>query len=417
MTALKTEAEPRSYAQYAEMAYTRLQGVVYWLSLLLLAHVCRSALFKRKRDPSAFDTVDDSALVVIIIVFAVGLTIMTHPAGGATLRRLFRGTLTGLVAYYGFCVISSLWSNSFLYSVFRAGEMLVVISAMAMLFAVIPTRHQACKLFFWFAFLSSLMGMAWYIGRFGLSLSQLHSNDFPAAAGIGTVFCFGMMIDRPQGISRSFALVGWLGFMLILALGTSAGSIVAATFGMAIVLAAGKNIGRFTSNALVLGTLMGLLAMLAVDDIKHMMFPGKSEEQIVSFHGRTRVWREHLTVFMQNPIIGKGFPVGEKYGYEKEGRYTNSSHNGFVSVAVNTGSVGIAIFACAVGLIGYRSLHALSLDLPMSRTAIGVLVTACANNMTCPLIGSHWFWPTSVLIAFLSLAAFHIWDPQRAEYA
>jgi O-antigen ligase len=263
---------------------------------------------------------------------------------------------------------------------------------------------------------STLLGAAWYPLTRGFALNKFHSNDFTCAAAMGVVLCFGAIVERFPLKSPTKVVMSLATFLLLLGLGTSAASIVSTVAGCVVVLVLGRSVGRVTSTAVIIGALLILISLCSWETAKTVLFPGKTNQQILSLHGRTQMWQHYFHVFRESPFVGEGFPTGEKTAL-RELKYYNSSHNAIVSAAVNTGSVGLFLFTGALAIIVWKGLLAVARGRALSRTAMGVCTAAALNMMAYPLLGSHWFWPTTVLLASLAFASFHIWNTPLGQPA
>jgi O-antigen ligase len=76
-----------------------------------------------------------------------------------------------------------------------------------------------------------------------------------------------------------------------------------------------------------------------------------------TLHNRTRIWKTGAKVFKQHPVLGVGvaaFPeaVSPWLGKSDSAGFLVVAHNTFLSVLVETGAVGFAIYALLLGALG-----------------------------------------------------------------
>ena len=133
---------------------------------------------------------------------------------------------------------------------------------------------------------------------------------------------------------------------------------------------------------------------LAYDAIFSLVFYGHDEYAIEGGTGRYEVWGEFIEGWEKSPWLGYGYVVGERNLALMGGRaMIFSAHNGYLSVLVNTGIIGSAIFLVFLLKTLFAGLKRSQFpNFAQTNAAIflaaffGILV----NNISYPLLGSDW---------------------------
>jgi exopolysaccharide production protein ExoQ len=379
-------------------------GIVHFWFVALLAFlpVFRTSFLLRRRDAGAFAAVDSMAMVQIVVV-AVSALLLLGGKARASNQLVTRGPSKWLIVYLVFCALSMAWSTRPLFTLYRSMELMVTVFLLAHMLHACGTVERASKCIIWFAGFSSLSGVAYCIKRSGFNLGSLHTNAYTAPAAMGLTMAVALMLGaRKELPGRGWSAGAGL-CLLCLVLGTCSGSNGALCAGLvaAWVYRAGKGVSVARIMLLALGAYFLLTTFGGA--VQQVVFPGKTTEQIYTLHNRTGFWKFYIDGFFQRPILGWGFAVGEK----EAGRFgfglTSSAHNGILSVAINTGSIGLLIF--------FGWLTSTFARFHQSAVGGGVWCAACsaallaglANNMTYPVVGSHWYAATStfLLVALL----------------
>ncbi len=415
--------------------------LVFWLLLCILGPVIRASVFQRRRDPTAFSAIDDQAFIAIILTLLGLITLILSKQGQQALTKCFKSPLKFLIYYYVFCGVSSLWSSKPEYSIFRALEMLVNITLPFCLFEFIADKKVAARYLLVIIVSSVVCGLLFYLELRGYIFAELHSNAYPSVAAMGIVFCLGNLMHYNL-LSLKEVVFGACFFGVALLFGSSSSSIVSATVGLLLLLSMKKrrklstkkyipfnsylNKNSARKQKITAGeikkkhsTLLFKISPIkivfiilivwgiynyAIEPAIQILFPDKTTQDITTMTGRTGFWKIYLQGFLDKPILGWGFPTGEKEADRFGFAITSSAHNGIISVAINTGVVGLLLFFTALVKIFTAFIKAIQSGKSGASFLMVCIIVGLVNNMTYPLIGSQWFWPTTSLLSLLAFS-------------
>lgn len=158
---------------------------------------------------------------------------------------------------------------------------------------ILPSAKYVRRLYRWFLYVLAVMGVGVVI------LTQSRGG---LVAGVVTITAWGLS-RGVKGVVRLF-LLGTLGVTLILA------------------VVPAEQLQRFTS----------------IGDLE-------SDYNMTAKGGRMDIWKNGLSVFMENPIFGTGFDTFKiAEGLANAGGKWSQAHNSFLEVAVELGLPGIIVF-------------------------------------------------------------------------
>jgi O-antigen ligase len=259
------------------------------------------------------------------------------------------------------------------------------------------------------SFIMVLFGLVMHfrLGSSQLSLSELHTNQYSAIAAMGFVYCFGERYQsdmvRKKTLTRLALLFGFL-----TALGTSATSNVAALTGILVVL----TLVRRAKGEIVLFLSAGLIALYWSGYFEEfwmdVLFPGKSEYEIISLKGRAHLWDMYLGLIAEQPILGYGFVAISRMGHMWGNISTTNTHNGFLEVLLSTGLLGGSFFLIWLLGISKEMLHAYKCNRIGAVGAIGAFTVALINNLGRTIMGGSFDAPSTVFVILIALFACHI---------
>ena len=377
------------------------------LSFLAFAPVFREIVLQRRRDPSAFATVDATNLIQVCLVFVAGIIILIDT--GHKNKLFLKSSLGSFIVYWLFCALSAAWSTQPLLSLYRSFELIIFMLLMAHIIYSLSDGLSALKYLFWFAGLTVLLALIKSYINYGFYFSGYHTNSYSVPAAMGFV---GLFAACRTGLFSFRQL--WIYFLFGcyaagLLLGSSAGSLVSAFLGL-IAVSFFRKKGKMSplQSLCVLFLLFGLFH-LYLPELRNFLFPGKSDQAIYTLTGRTGVWEYYIAGFQEKPILGWGFPSGElepmRFGF---GGFTGSAHNGYMSIAINTGMIGIILFAFALVRIVRQIFNKIGRDAGQSVVLFSVLITVASNNMTYTVFGSDFSFPVMTVLGFIAYAALYL---------
>jgi O-antigen ligase len=111
-------------------------------------------------------------------------------------------------------------------------------------------------------------------------------------------------------------------------------------------------LGRFIAAFTVLILAIVLFRAILPSSVIERLSTVVSSFQSADLSGRVTLWRETITMFAQHPIIGNG--SGTLYSNVGIG---SDSHNTFLSVLAETGSIGLVIFVSVLAVVFSQAFH------------------------------------------------------------
>lgn len=166
--------------------------------------------------------------------------------------------------------------------------------------------------------------------------------DLAAALG-GCVLIFWLFV-RPRTFGNYHRLFGILagGAVLGLAHSRSAIYLVILSIGFSLFSKRSRGVG-------VIGVLVGLsIAILSIEFLYTFLLRGAEIREIAALGGRVWLW---AAVFSENTwvsaLLGNGYlmnsPNGLGFYVPEMGRYMDSPHNGYISILLGSGVIGLAL--------------------------------------------------------------------------
>lgn len=375
---------------------------------IVLGQVVRDAVFVRQRDPTEFAAVDTLNAVAIVLL-VTGAFVLFSPRGMLALRQVGESVLGLFLVYFLLCGLSALWSDEWSYTLFRTAQL--AINVVLTWWILSGFRDLRLALLFLIRF-SSFCVFCGIFGRMrlmGVSL-VLRDNATACVAAMSFVMCLSAWKERTLPLSRLLIPGSISLFGLIVA--RSAAANLSAVVGCVLVMTSGRRSTVLPLQlALVVAILAGAWSLLGMERVRRVLMPDKSRQQVATLHGRVGMWQRYYRGIKERPILGYGFPVGEKRVHVLDDGTsfgTASAHNAVVSVAINTGIVGLVLVTLASLRLFSAMGRALSAGFAAATTVTSVLTTGFVNSLSYPVMGSHWYWTTSVVIAVAVFGACHV---------
>jgi O-antigen ligase len=389
-----TSSPPPRRGVFAQPAGGQAWRWTLWL--LIMAMAFRISFLIRQRRAGDFASVDGYATFQILVILATAIMLLVSPVAWSTFLRLKTSSLKYGVGLYALGAVSAVWSPQPVYSLFRATEALVEILAICTV---------VCSLRDWLAgekmlVLTFLLLLSFHFGGLirsnglGLSFHSFHTNSYSASAAMALCFSAGELLRRQN--TRMWSI--FVAAAGALAIGTSAGSNIAALLGLltvGILQPRGKR-WRIVALAVVLGA----LAVLAGSQgVRQILAPGKTDAELQDLSARTTLWENYSQAFFDNPLIGQGFAVTARIST----LYETNTHNSLLAVLTGTGLLGLAVTLAWLFSASRECFDAVKHRQPFAVGFTGSLVAGWINAMSCAYIGEG--WSTSTLTFFM-LAAF-----------
>ncbi len=346
--------------------------------LLLLFPVFLRAVYRR-RGLDAVAEVDASAMLQVGMTAICGLyAVHRWTSAGQSLRRaLTRTSLVWLSLYGLLAVVSAAWSGMPELTLFRGGQVLVYLVLAADALATLGTiqnliRFQLCY--------AAVVCLTWQLPllQYNFSLTALHSSQVPGAI-VGMVFTGWMLEGRQWRMMHAFLIV-------MLLLGTSSATYVSVLGGLVVVLFTLRR--RFALGVLLLG-LATAMTVSYPQEIKNIVFYGKSEGNIRTASGRLPTWQWLVRNQMQDaPLAGYGFAFGEARArlYNIGGLRMQHMHSSVMSAFVNLGLLGLTLLVAYWLTVWRHVLRAAAC--PSRSLALGAVAAVCANSLSVESVTS-----------------------------
>lgn len=381
----------------------------WWMVALLLLPLVRMEIFTRRRAEGDYSAIDAFALFEIIII-GITLLFLMKNSRNINLSLLRKSGLIWIVSYYFYSIFSFLWrlpGTSMPYVVYRAGSM-VVISLYSFYFLSCFTKRENA-----FKGLVNYVLIILFIGIIrSFRIGNFHTNAYSVTAGV--LLCLSLSAVRMGLCTRNELKWHIVLGALCLVSGTSSASNVAFACAMIFILSSGKK-GMNVFLFIILSIVAYYVYKYAFDAIAPILFPNKTMEGITKMSGRTKLWEWFLDAWKTQPWLGLGFAVGERCGSYFGFVYTLSTHNGFLSILVNTGIVGCFFWVFYFLELGFTIQRKLSIS-PYVNPIASSLVMIIVNNLSFPVLGSIYSAPS--VVALLVLSYYSVWEFQTpASYS
>lgn len=388
--------------------------LIAWLAMLAFGQIFRTTFLIRQRDREDYGSLD---LYNLINVGLVGLTLLTFALSPRIQKRLgeiWQSPLRWFLIYYGLAGLTFLYASSMVFAVYRSLEMMTNITLAGLIMLMAPSQDAARRFLVWGSLLAICSNFAWHVLSFGLTPTGIKSNNYPVVAVLGLLFCIGT-IQSGQKTKWFYPKLLLPAFFFFWTAGTSSASMISGLFGYGVMMMVSKRGNVNVVGIILLGAAAYIFATFFAEPVMQFLFPGKDLENIESMSGRMAMWQGYLQGIMERPIQGWGFPTGEKEYLRMafDRIVVMSAHNSLISVAINTGLVGLGVFLIAMFDTARWSFRGAALQHPEARVLMAVLAAAYLNSMSYPVIGSHWFWTSTFFFGYVAYGAFYVWQPRQ----
>ena len=373
------------------------RGMALMLWILTVGVGARMTILVRQR--TEFTDIDFLAMLEIFLVGCTGLALLVSRRLGPLMRRLKGSSTPILMLFYVLGMVSAAWSPLPLFSFFRAFEALCQMAAIFVAVSLAPSFRLAERRVLLVSCLVIFLGICkipTLIG-FNFSLFAWHTNEYSATAAMVGAYCVGELFAGTGG--RTKLLIAVLcGSLSCIALGTSSGSSIAFLCGLVAAAAVGrKYLFLFCG---ILGVVL-VLVLVGTEGIRDMLFPGKTEEMVASFSGRTQLWDAYIEQIKQAIIAGQGFAVLSRIA--TNATYTTNCHNSVIAALGSIGLIGLTTLVVWVCKCGMELHRAVRVNRPGALGCLAAIVTGVVNSQACAFLGEGWSEITIVFICLLAL--------------
>lgn len=346
--------------------------------LLIIVPVLRKTIFNRARDMDAYNQVDGSAGVAIVFtLITLGLVVPKWKQ----LTPLRKPTMS-FINYYLFAIVSIAWAGlNFIPIVgYKAIEVIAHVLLTVFIMSKMISARQAFDFVMVQLFLLNVMYLAW---------NHEHDNAFPILGMSEFFMALGVIrynIEKKKNMVPHL-IVGLATVILSTSTATWMSFIIGLFFFYSTSVH-GINIVR----AIIVGAFFYTAYMMFEDTIQSIVFGHKTQEMIESGSGRRELWTAYIQGWLESPLFGHGFVIGEKGAAAAHYIHfaTNTAHNMMISVLVNTGIIGMIIW---LNFIWKLSKKCYDMSLRKNSFALimfPVIIAMFINANSFPIIGSEW---------------------------
>ena len=365
--------------------------------LLIIMTILRKTLLNRTRDMDAYAAVDsNNSIAILATIVMLGIVLTKQQR----IRREI-DKCKPFLYYYLFAAISVIWAGFQYLAVagYKAVEVIVSFTMVILIMRNLPT----IKARFTFVMISfSFCNIIYLI--MGVRSGVFHDNAFPLLAITQLLLILGSVRYKFSDWKhmQHHAIVA----VATIILGTSSASWISLFIGLFFYLSTNKK-GINLGLAIGMGILFYTTYQVFDDSIASIIFKNKTEEQIKNGSGREALWLAYIKGWMESPIIGHGFIVGEKGAIASKyiAFATNTAHNMIISVMINTGLIGLGLWIAFMWK-QCRICWQYSLKKNVyALTCFPAIIAMFVNANSFPVIGSEWS-PTSPPIYALLIFVF-----------
>lgn len=382
--------------KYIKAEIRPLKGQGLYLFLIIIT-ILRKTLFNRARDMNAYASVDANNSIAIVATLIMLAIVASH------FNRIKREArmCSPFLNYYFFAAISVIWAGFQFLAV--AGYKAIEVIISFLMVALIMRNLRTVKERFNFVMVSFTFCNIIYL-IMSLRLNTFHDNAFPLLAITQFLLILG---------ATRYKLVRWrqmrhhtIAAVATIILGTSTASWISLIIGLFFYFSTSKkgiNIGL----AIIVAIFFYTIYQMFGDTIHRIVFGHKTQEMIENGSGRKALWTAYLKGWLESPLIGHGFIVGEKGAVAAKyiAFATNTAHNMIISVLVNTGLIGLGLWIAFMWkqckICWKYSLKKNTYAL----TCFPAIIAMFVNSNSFPVIGSEWS-PTSIPIYALLIFIF-----------
>lgn len=368
----------------------------------ILIPILRNTIFLRHRANASNYTAIDALAIFDVLVIAFCAYWVFKNRTSIQWKRLWSGTIKCWLGYYLFALISVFWrirGSSALYILYRAGTMLILAPYTYMIFMQFRSVRSAFR-----GLLNYILALTIFMFLGHIRLGSLHTNSYSVSAAI--IVCLSLSAYRNKLFSlKEMAPYMYTGLFFLL-IGTSSASNVSFVCGLVFIYCFKNKRFHFSIFIMILLSL-SVAYYFGKRIIFPIIFPHKSEASLFALHGRRVLWEHYIRMWLRRPFRGWGFAVGERSGSSFGYIYALSAHNGFISILINTGLLGMSFWIVLFKRLIKSLMLQIIFDSPYAIVIASAFVVIAVNNNSAPTFGSTWGVLSTVTFSLLSF--WHIW--------
>ena len=349
-------------------------------SIVIIFHIFRKTFFNVGRDMG-----DTSVSGSTFLLFAcIGLNFWVVHNNKKILSRAIKENKWFLY-YILFCGISFLWNvidvAGFTTVFAKDLEILSSFLVLSVVLYKISDLNRCAIYVLYIMTLAALSG--------GLAQGFNHTNSYSFSAMLGTIMSYGLMRNYKMKNIHYFFIAN----LFAMVLGTSSGTYIAFICGVLVMFSTNKK-GVKIIQAVTVAVIAYFVYESAYDFIAQYIYYGHDQNAIEGGTGRYEIWALFIDAWKESPWLGYGYIVGERnFGVIGDRDFIFSAHNGYISVLINTGLIGMSIFLYYTLQTIFRSLNKSQISNPAQSIAsvcFAALIGLLVNNISYPAFGSDW---------------------------
>lgn len=369
---------------------------VWILTLIEFIFIARKTIFNVSRDVNNYSATVDSSTSLAMLGIGLG-SIFLYKNQKQISKIHHRVSLFSI--YYLFAICSIFWAGSAGIILFKASEILVCFYLTCLIFYFIRNTKRAILYTIFFATIAS--SCDFFNTLFKLGFHALHTNAYTMSAMIGLLLAIGCVKYKVFTFKQLDLLI--YANSLFILLGTSSATYISIIIGILFLYTSSKK-GINILTVCLFSFIIYIIYDLYSEDIIKIIFPGRSIESIESGTGRSAIWKACINSWMHNPLLGKGFIVGERnLGAYGLGINVLSAHNSFLSTLVNTGIIGMIIFFRFLSIWFFKVYQFSSKNI-YATIIFPAMVATIINCGSCPALGSDWTYVSSCIYALIAMS-------------
>ena len=369
----------------------------------ILIPILRNTIFLRRyrTDISNYTAIDGLA-IFDVLAMAFCAFYLYHNRFQVPWKQLWHGTIKCWFAYYLFALITIFWriqGSSALYIIYRAGTMLILSVYIYYIFMKFRTPRSAFK-----GLLNYSLALTVFMFLGHVRMGSHHTNTYSVSAAV--LVCLAISAYRSKLFQFNEIAPFIYSGLFFLLIGTSSASNVSFVFGILFIYSF-KN-KRFQPSFFIISLLALVTAYyFGKRFFIKIIFPNKSIKSITTLAGRMYLWKGYIKIWLMRPFLGWGFAVGERAGKAFNFMYALSAHNGYFSILINTGLIGMSFWLVLFKRLIKSLMHQIIFESPYAIAITSACIVIAINNNSVPVFGSKW-GPLSTL-TFCLLSFWNLW--------
>ena len=391
--------------------------LTWWQLMWALVFVSGFVFRVRTTADISEDPIDAWALFRIGLIVIVALVLFVR----LTLKKsrwspgLFSSTLGIFLLYPVISLVSTLWSASTAWTLYKSVEFLTDVLLLAAIVATLRSAEEYRKLVNWTWILLGLLTISAWVGAVVdpgdalfadptvriMALPARLVGVFPVvscnelsemSAILGLVALCRLMVDPDAQNKKGRYRVLFLAAMATLIITQTRGVFAAFFIGLVVLLILTRRY-RLAAVAGICSTLV-LAALLLFTHFgtsaSNFLLRGQSVDQASGISGRGEIWEEAFSAILEHPIVGYGGFAGARFAVLSKNSVHSSSLNSYIDAALNIGIFGTVILLIVVFATGWGLLRSIngtqlsradsSLALEMFMAFIVIVVTSMESS-------------------------------------